>query len=47
MNLHEEVSRIKSMMGVLTEDEVTFPIIVSDSYNTAFIRKVLTPILQQ
>lgn len=35
MNLHEEVSRIKSMMGVLTEDEVTFPIIVSDSYNTA------------
>lgn len=35
MKLHEEVSRIKSMMGVLTEDEVTFPIIVSDSYNTA------------
>ncbi len=35
MNLHEEVSRIKSMMGVLTEDEVTFPITVSDSYNTA------------
>jgi hypothetical protein len=35
MKLHEEISRIKSMMGVLTEDEVTFPIIVSDSYNTA------------
>ena len=35
MKLHEEVSRIKSIMGVLTEDEVTFPIIVSDSYNTA------------
>jgi hypothetical protein len=32
MNLHEEVSRIKSMMGVLTEDEVTFPIIKSGSY---------------
>ena len=35
MKLHEEVSRIKSIMGVLTEDEVTFPITVSDSYNTA------------
>jgi hypothetical protein len=32
MKLHEEVSRIKSMMGVLTEDEVTFPITVSDNY---------------
>jgi hypothetical protein len=32
MNLHEEVSRIKSMMGVITEDEVTFPIIKSGSY---------------
>jgi hypothetical protein len=35
MNLQEQVSRIKTMMGVLTEDEVTFPITVSDSYNTA------------
>ena len=35
MKLHEEVSRIKSIMGVLTEDEVTFPITVSDNYSTA------------
>ena len=35
MNLQEQVSRIKSMMGVITEDEVTFPIIKSGSYSTA------------
>lgn len=32
MNLQEQVSRIKTMMGVLTEDEVTFPIVKSGSY---------------
>jgi hypothetical protein len=32
MKLHEEVLRIKSMMGVITEDEVTFPITVSGNY---------------
>jgi hypothetical protein len=32
MNLQEQVSRIKTMMGVITEDEVTFPITVSDNY---------------
>ena len=35
MNLQENIQRIREMMGVLTEDEVTFPITVSDNYSTA------------